>query len=171
MSFTNSLLQPETCTTAHTDTHCVRTDTLKHTLLHAFHSKMLLQIFCCIMLQHPPVLMLLSHSNKWHNQLLCTWLDSHLHVCAHSCRCVRCVYMICNCVSWRDTNMKQALTLSAELKQKKKKNMRLPASWRPSQALLIYDVIFRLGYIFDASYLSSLILSENSGCVCQPLCT
>lgn len=36
--------------------------------------------------------------------------------------------------------------------------------------LLIYDVIFRLGYIFDASYLSNLILSENSGRVCQPRC-
>lgn len=35
--------------------------------------------------------------------------------------------------------------------------------WRLSQALLIYDVIFRLDYIFDAAYLSSLIPSENSG--------
>lgn len=41
---------------------------------------------------------------------------------------------------------------------------------KASQALLIYDAIFRHGYIFDGSYLSSLILSETSGCVCQPLC-
>ena len=52
----------------------------------------------------------------------------------------------------------------------RRRRMRPAAFWRPTQALLIHDVIFKLSYIFDASCLASLILREL-GRVCQPHCT
>lgn len=152
---------------AHTQTLIMCTQTLKRALPHAINSQ--IQILCCIMLQPPETQhtpcacccnMLISGT------IWCCLCGSALCACELGVPMTVGVYSVCMYLrSWKDMNTKWALTL------KQKKNMRPAAFCRPSQALLIYDVIFRLGYIFDASYLSSLILSENSGCVCQPLCT
>lgn len=129
MCFTNASLQPETHT---------------HTQLHAFYSKMCLQIFCCIMLQP-------SQRLGWCH---CVWLIGGTVCC--------CCWTVSPKIdSFRADTLIQSLPWCSGLKLKK--TVGPTALWWLSRALLIYDVIFRLDYIFDAAYLSSLIASENSG--------